>query len=94
MYTCIGSRRDFRGKLSPCTNTSESPSVSPVNGKVLSVFLCSDCAASRSSNPRQQIGVEYQDADKPNFEPEEELESPEELGEHYESFDLIETELP
>lgn len=66
MLTCIGKRTDHHGKLFNCTNTSKTPSISPVTNRPTGQYLCSECANSRTGR-RVVYSPDLPDFDKPNM---------------------------
>jgi hypothetical protein len=67
MFTCIGKRKDHRGRPESCTATSETPTnpARPEWG-----YLCPTCLGTQYGRP--QISLDLLDLDKPNaveFEP-------------------------
>ena len=60
-YICIGKRKGDHGRLIPCTNTSDTPSVP---GRAEWGYLCAECMATQYGRP--QIHVDVPDTDHPN----------------------------
>ena len=65
-YRCIGkSRQHPQAAPTQCENTSDTPTWRDI-------YLCQDCANSAPNrNSRPQLLVERDDADKPNFDEDE-----------------------
>lgn len=67
MFTCIGKRKDHRGRPEPCTNTSETPSnlARPEWG-----YVCPTCLGTQYGRPQMHLDlIDLDPPNNPEFEP-------------------------